>query len=108
VTGFPKRVRDLIHARARGVCEHCAFINVGLQIHHRRPRGMGGSKDPLANTAANGVLVCERSHRFIESYRHEHLETGWLVRQGVDPATVPIFRHKQWVLLGEDGGVNSV
>jgi len=46
VTGFPKKVRAIIEARAKGICERCQFTNVGLQIHHRRPRGMGGSKTP--------------------------------------------------------------
>ena len=33
---------------------------------------------------------------------------GWLVRQGVDPAVVPVFRYLRWVLLDDNGGITPV
>lgn len=55
---------------------------------------MGGTRDPAAGSVANGVLLCGSGttgcHGWIETHRAESLEAGWLVRQGVDPATVPI------------------
>lgn len=108
MTGFPKNVRDVIAARAKGICERCDFTNVGLQIHHRRPRGMGGSKDPETNTAPNGVLVCPRCHSLIESFRDKALWWGWLVRQGHSPSEVPIFYKGVWSLLADDGVVTPV
>jgi len=108
VTGFPKKVRAIIEARAKGICERCQFTNVGLQIHHRRPRGMGGSKDPETNRASNGVLLCPRCHEMIERFRREFLYSGWLVLQGKHPAETPIWRNKQWVRLDDDGGITEV
>ena len=42
-----------------------------------------------------------------ESRRTEALEQGWLVRQGHDPSTVPVFyRQWRWALLDVDGGID--
>ena len=108
MTGFPRKVRDLIQARAKGICELCQFTNVQLQIHHRRPRGMGGSKQAETNQASNGVLLCLRCHQLIERFRTDALHTGWLVLQGKHPAETPIWRNKRWVQLGDDGGITEV
>lgn len=69
---------------------------------------MGGSKDPLTNSPANGVLLCPDCHRFIESHREKALTLGWLVRQGVDPQTVPVYYHgSRWALLTIDGALEK-
>ncbi|MBM4608097.1 HNH endonuclease [Rhodococcus hoagii] len=71
-TGFPKKVRDLIEARAGGQCEAMWVLTCNgrpEQIHHRRPRGAGGSKAPAVNRAGNGIFICEPCHRLIESQR---------------------------------------
>lgn len=91
---FSPETRQIIVARAGECCERCGLHARGGSIHHRRPRGMGGTKDPAAATAANGVLLCGSGttgcHGWVESHRAEALAQGWLVRQGVDPAIVPI------------------
>lgn len=76
------------------------------QHHHRRPRGMGSSKRPDTNTAANALAVCEPDHRRIESNRTEALEMGWLVRQGHDPEHVPVmYRGMGLVNLHPNGQI---
>lgn len=104
VTGFSKKVRDLVRDRANGRCEQCAQ-RPGAQYHHRRPRGMGGSKDPDTNLAANCVFVCDQCHRLMESYRFEYGQRGWLVAQGKKPCETPLWRQGQWVLLDDLGYV---
>ena len=42
-TGFPQRVIDQIDDRSLGWCEVCGEYRV-QEHHHRRPRGMGGSR----------------------------------------------------------------
>lgn len=105
MTGFPVKVKRIVQDRAKGACEQCGEPGFGFQFHHRRPRGMGGSKAADTNTASNCVMVCDRCHRFIESYRHEFQQRGWLVAQGKKPSEQPIWRHKQWVLLDDYGYV---
>ena len=98
----------MVYERSGGVCEQCGLRSVNVQYHHRRPRGMGGSRAKDTNSASNCVLVCEQCHRFIESYRHEFLERGWLVAQGKSPGETPIWRHSHWVLLDDHGCVIPV
>ncbi|WP_374193334.1 HNH endonuclease signature motif containing protein [Mycolicibacterium sp. S2-37] len=86
------------------MCERCTME--GHEIHHRRPRGMGGSKDPLTNTAANGVLLCRSCHRWIELNRTAALEFGWLVRQGHDPREVAVNYRGSWARLSVNGVVS--
>lgn len=107
MTGFSKQVRALVFDRASGVCEQCGKSG-GLQFHHRRPRGAGGSKAPDTNGAANCVYVCLKCHNFIESYRHEFLNSGWLVRQGKSPAETPLWRQGAWVLLDDYGYITPI
>lgn len=102
MSGFPKPVRDLIRARSDGRCERCG-IYPGVQIHHRRPRGAGGSTAPDTNTASNGLHLCFRCHSQVESKRDMALALGYLVRQGQSPSEVPVFRFGQWALLNDNG-----
>lgn len=105
---FSPQTRQIIYDRANRCCERCGRYAEGGSIHHRRPRGMGGSKDPASASAANGVLLCGSGttgcHGVVESYRATAIGVGWLVRQGVDPTTVPIPHHTLGpVFLSPDG-----
>lgn len=102
MTGFLKPVRDMIVRRSQGVCERCGAAPA-VQIHHRRPRGMGGSSAADTNVASNGLAVCVACHREIEANRADSLKYGWLVRQGREPFLVPVFRRGEWVTLYDDG-----
>lgn len=109
MTGFSPSVRQGIKTRAKDACERCCrpiFSWSPHEIHHRRPRGMGGSKDPLTNSLANGVLLCPPCHRFIEAHRDKARSLGWLVRQGQAPTEAPLYYHgSRWVVLTLDGEI---
>lgn len=111
VSEFSDVVKARVMARSGGFCEvrtpHC--WDEGSQIHHRRPRGMGGSKDPSSGGAANGLSCCTPCHQHLETVeRAEALDRGWIVRQGHNPAEVPVYRYKRWVLLDDEGGLTPV
>lgn len=108
MTGFSKKVRAVVTDRAAGRCELCGVTEAGLQYHHRRPRGMGGSRRADTNQASNCALLCPKCHCLIESNRTEAKKRGWLVRQGHNPAQVPVFREGRWVLLDDHGCVVPV
>lgn len=108
MSGFSKNVRALVTARAGGRCEKCGITGHGLQYHHRRPRGMGSTRRPDSNQAANCVLVCPDCHSHIESYRTESIVEGWLVRQHKQPSETPIWRHSLWVFLDDYGYVTPM
>ena len=105
MTGFSKHTRELVYLRSGGRCERCGAIRTRVEYHHRRPRGMGGSRATDTNGAANCVLLCVYCHRDIEAYREAAIDFGFLVPQGKKPAETPLRRHKQWVLLDDFGYV---
>ncbi len=100
---FTNEVQNLIKNRSKEKCEICGSIALYYQIHHRRPRGMGGSKDKVVGTAANGIWVHPHCHVQIESQRDDAREKGWLVPQSLNPAEVPFKKYNGWVMLHEDG-----
>lgn len=105
MTGFSAAVRKQVLSRASGHCERCGQLSFTYEHHHRRPRGMGGSKADTTNGPANCLLLCPGCHREVEGNRADALRFGWLVRQGQEPAEVPVFRRGTWVTLTEDGKV---
>jgi 5-methylcytosine-specific restriction protein A len=106
---FTQDVKDKVVARSKGKCERCGLPVLGrAEYHHRRPRGMGGSKDPVVGSAANCVYLHPGCHQNIESYREKGRGLGFLVRQTQDPQEVPVKRWDGWVLLGPDGSVTPV
>lgn len=102
---FTEKGRRLIVERAKGRCELCgAHAQETAQIHHRRPRGMGGTKNPESRSVANGLYVHFRCHQRIELNRADALKNGWLVLQSGD-LSQPVLLHYGWVVLHEDGSV---
>lgn len=98
-----------LRERAGGMCEACD-LGIGgprglrWQVHHRRPRAMGGTRWEGVNKASNLLVLCTSCHADIESRRTHALETGRLVPNGTDPATVPLLIAQHWVLLTDDFG----
>jgi 5-methylcytosine-specific restriction protein A len=102
---FTEEVKEAIIRRSGGRCEICGVSAAQYHLHHRRPRGMGGSKQLESGSAANGILIHPHCHDKVESNRSAAIENGWLVRQGHDPAYTPLLRRGQWVTLTEDGSL---
>lgn len=106
-TGPQFWVKQEVQARWGGRCARCG--GPGSNIHHRQPRRMGGSRDPRVNGPANLLWLCgtgtTRCHGWIESHRDAAREAGWLLRDGQDPAAVPVLLWDgRRVLLDDDGG----
>lgn len=102
--------RDVVTARAQGRCERCgASSSQFWSVHHRRPRGMGGSKRPEVNGPANLILLCGSGttgcHGWVEANRAEAYNLGLLVRSGMNPGDVPVELRHGRVLLLADGGM---
>lgn len=109
---IPEKSRNAVMVRSNeGLCEVCGAQ--GTNTHHRRPRGLGGSKDPATNLPSNLVRLCGSGitgcHGWIESNRAHAYHLGLLVHLGHDPAAVPVMlRAHGWVLLNNDGSVTPV
>ena len=100
MSGVPYRTLRLVLDRAQGRCERCDSANVA-DIHHRRARGMGGTRDPEIHAPANLVVLCRDCHTFVEHNRAEATEQGWLVprRDPRDPADVPVYVDIGWYMV---------
>ncbi len=126
-TGPTPARRNTVLLRAMGLCEVCGNQLHGgdewravHSFHHRQARGMGGSSRPEVNSPANVLLVCGTGttgcHGFIEAHRTAAELEGWLVRHGLDPATVPVTVHDAYdptratrrVLLDHHGDYQEV
>lgn len=109
-TGPTPAVRRTVTERAGGACERCGRAITGdYSIHHRKPRGMGGTRDPKANSPANLVLLCgsatspDGCHTAVERFRQAAINTGYIVTRTADPEGVPIKLVSGWYLLRPDG-----
>lgn len=106
-TGPDAATRELVQARNGGWCLRCQVIP-GAQVHHRKPRGMGGSKDPNINAATNLVWICASCHDDIESHRTDSYRSGWLVARNGNPAEQYLIDvNRVMLMLLPDGGMEA-
>lgn len=107
MSGFTARQVAVIIDRDAGACVRCGVVVVHLQrgiawsIHHRRPRGMGGSRSPEVNAAPNGLVLCGSGttgcHGWVEGHREQARQEGLLVPSWRDPTDVPVrTRRHGW------------
>lgn len=120
MTGFSKATVALIVERDAAACVRCgrpvdlAARGIGWSVHHRRPRGMGGSRARAVSSAPNGVVLCGSGvsgcHGAVEANREAGRQHGFLVPQWRDPADVPVLhrlhgwswaRDAEWVPLSQ-------
>lgn len=114
-TGPTAAQRRVVAERAGYCCEVCGTRLAGVggwtqphSFHHRQPRGMGGTSRLDVHAAYCLLLLCGTGttgcHGLIESSRAAAYPVGWLVRQGQNPAEVPVWvRGAGLVLLTVDG-----
>lgn len=85
-----------------------------LSIHHRQPRGMGGSSRPQVHDLSNLLLLCAGfsrrlagtlgCHGTVEGNRNAAKARGLLVPSGLSAADVPVvLASGRRVLLAGDG-----
>jgi len=110
-----KRVSQAVRAqvlqRATYKCERCGIpLSKGFyySLHHRTPRGMGGSREERLNLPSNLVAICGSGttgcHGFIESNREMAEREGWLVSRYEESAEIPIFIYGVgWRYLMDEG-----
>lgn len=116
-TGPDKLTVEALVARARGRSEISGEElygerGVDWHVHHRRPRGNGGTKRRDTNGIENLLALSAADHLMVESQRTLSYSRGWLVRQNAIPAAVPVLLlvegERQMVVLTDDGGYRPV
>lgn len=103
--------RDAVFARDRMSCVMCGGT-YSLNLHHRRTRGMGGTKRPESNLPANLLVLCgsgtQGCHGWVTQNPDLARERGYVVRQHADPEQVPVVAHGAWVFLRNDGTADRI
>lgn len=112
---------EKVITRDLGSCARCGRHVVHLErgrawsIHHRRPRGSGGTSLAWVNEAANLVILCGSGttgcHGWVEKNRRQARALGFLVPlNGIQKADEIAIKHKTLglVYLTDQGGWNPV
>lgn len=108
VSEFSPTVRARVMARSAGICEFCNWRE-GVDYHHRRNRGHGGTKDPRAGQPSNCLLLCRPCHDWATDNKPAAMEVGVVVSNFcANPALEPVWRRDRWVLLDDEGGLTPV
>lgn len=105
---FDEQTREIIFERADGRCERCGSSGSVWQIHHRRPRGMGGTSRTDSGGAANALFLHPQCHEWVERNRSDAYDLGYLVGQQDDPCESPVRMWDGWKKLNPDGSVSLV
>lgn len=110
-------LRHYLACRSGHRCEVCGgHLDARREptVHHRLPRGMGGTSDPDVHRLDRLLLLCggalggvQGCHGDVEARTGQDVyDFGWLVRRGYDPATTPVLLfgasttlRPRWVLL---------
>lgn len=106
--GFTPDVRNLILTRTQSKCDLCGIFTDSGQFHHRRPRGMGGSKRGDTGGPENALYLHQGCHEKVERDRKKSYINGWLVPQVHSPAAVAVKLWNGWHQLNPDGSVTNV
>lgn len=110
MTSTPSAVRQLVLGRCLGACERCYRDLTGpwgLSLHHRHPRGMGGTSNAGIHAPENLLALCGSGvtgcHGWAESNRRIAYEQGVLLRTGTHPEHTPYMDiNGHWWLLTAD------
>lgn len=91
-------------------CERCGsdFMTLGVSVHHRRPRMMGGSKNADLHRPANLIALCGSGvsgcHGWVESNRQKARREGLLIQKVESAEEIPFKDSKdRWWLLDNLG-----
>lgn len=102
------RLNVLIRGNYR--CERCGkdALHFGISVHHRRPRMMGGSKNPDLHRPANLIVLCGSGvsgcHGWVESNRQTARREGLLIQKVESAEEIPFKdSESRWWLLDNSG-----
>jgi 5-methylcytosine-specific restriction enzyme A len=85
-----------------GKCVRCG--SEGTDVHHRKPRGQGGSYDPLtAFGFANLVFLCRKCHDHVHRHVQDSYNAGYLVHSWDDPENIFVGTKSGLLTLRADG-----
>ena len=103
MTGIPNSVRALVLERD----QWCVFCGTprNLHVHHRRIKGIGGSRGAHTDCPCNLVVLCSACHEDAHDDRLWAEDQGYVLSREVKlPGEHPIKRHGLVVTPDHPGG----
>lgn len=108
-----RTAQDKVRTRDGHYCVRCgsSVLDTPSSIHHRKPRGMGGTNNPLSYDLRNLVRLCGTGttgcHGEIEANRAQALEDGWLIQSFAELGKPMVRTDGMWLVLdGEDATIH--
>lgn len=96
------KTRILVLERDGYRCLRC--LGDATDVHHRHPKGMGGTSDDDINYGmANLMSMCRRDHDFVHRHPQESYMNGYLLKAGMNPEVVSVKVGRTRVLLTKGG-----
>lgn len=98
------QARRLVLARDGDKCLRC--LGPAVDVHHRRPKGMGGTSDKsIAFGLANLISLCRECHAWVHEHPEQGYLTGYLLHSWDDPARFPLLLKpgSTYIYLRADG-----
>ena len=106
----PQRTKEKVRDRADGKCEVCGKYDPGCNFHHRRAKGMGGTRNPRIHDAQNLIFACglgntSGCHGDIHGNPAYSKAMGWIVSRfsPYEPEQVPVRLWDGMFWLNPDG-----
>lgn len=100
--------RSLVRSRDGHRCQMCgqSIVDTPSAIHHRIPKGMGGSA--LLEHASNLIRLCgngnaDGCHGFAHSNPEWARAMGWILWRSQDSMVVPVHTIEGWYTLDDLG-----
>jgi len=106
---YERRARELVYERSNRICEICSAARAH-SAHHRLRVSQGGlwAATNLIHLCGHGTSGC---HGMVHSGPRLGQLSGWLVKRGGYPATIPVYLTgpdgARYVWLGEDGSLRD-
>jgi 5-methylcytosine-specific restriction enzyme A len=100
-------VRRTILSRDGECCVRCHYP--ACDVHHRKPKGMGGTSDEeVAFGLANLISLCRECHSYIHAHPAESYKLGYLVRSWDNPELVKIETNLGSLEIRSDGTFEQI
>lgn len=100
-------VKRVVKHRDKSKCVLCGRVKNELDVHHRKPKQMGGSDALTTYGLANLVSLCRNHHSWVHAHPADAMELGLLLSQSADPEQEPVLVHGMQLVLTNLGVVGK-